>query len=74
MKGGCELRRNLADKLEALYLLFPRPTGGVYVFSTSEVSDGTADNAQGAPTQNAGVNAETTTGRLMEASIRVLGR
>jgi hypothetical protein len=72
VKTLCETAPGTAQVVS--YLIFPRPAGGVYVFSTSDVSDGTTpDNAPSASTQTAGANVEATSARLMEASIRVLG-
>jgi hypothetical protein len=59
------------------YLLLPRSAGGVFLFTIFEVDDGAAtapDNAPGASAQTAGADSEATSARLMDASIRVLGR
>jgi hypothetical protein len=57
------------------FLIMPRPAGGVYVFITSEVNDeSTPANEQSSSGQTAGAAAEGTSARLMDASIRVLGR
>ncbi len=70
----CETSPGKADVVS--YLILQRSAGGVFVFAIGEVNDGTTppDNAQGASAQTAGAAAESTSVRLMDASIRVLGR
>ena len=71
LKTICETSPGKAEG--ETYLLLPRQ-GGVYVLTIFEVNDGAPDNAPSTSAQTAGTNAEVTSGRLMEASIRVLGR
>ena len=72
LKTICETSPGKAEG--ETYLLLPRQAGGVYVLTIFEVNDGAPDNAPSTSAQTAGTNAEVTSGRLMEASIRVLGR
>jgi hypothetical protein len=52
----------------ASFLILPRQRGGVYVFSTAEISEETDVDDEGA------ITAESVAANLMEASTRVLSR
>jgi hypothetical protein len=72
IKTLCETSPGKADA--GSFLILPRPAGGIYVFMTSDVNDGAPASSTDASVQTASVAAEATSARLMEASIRVLGR